>query len=372
MDISSSPYGWKLNTLITMKLAIKLYTMVAVIVLFLGMFMINTVTAKADSTSTSSGLSFTVKTNLPDNQIDKNNDFYQLKMQPGQKQTITATIYNITQKETKVAINVQSASTTINGSLDYSKAPNSWDNSLKYKLSDMIRYPKLVTVDAGKSQDVSFEITMPNDLFNGILLGGITFNQADSDGVKLGRGASIQNRYAYAVAMVLKESDSQVKPNINLQRVTPGQNNGHNVLNVSFQNDQPLLMSNVQVNAKIYSEMGKKPVYSSRKSDMQMAPNSQFKYPVSLQGTPMQPGKYRIEATVTGTAYKTPKTWHFSRKFTIERQEAHALNQSDVDLAANTNNQTILFIAFAMIALLIILFMILLILKRKKSHTMNK
>lgn len=327
------------------------------------------VLANADESTTGSGLSFTVKTNVPTNQIDKNNDFYQLKMVPGQKQTVTATVYNTTDKPTTVNINVQSASTSINGTIDYSKTLTIWDKSLKYKLNEIVSYPKSITVPAGKSQDVAFNISMPEDSYKGILLGGITFNQVDDNESKSSsKTTSIRNKYAYAVAMILKESDDQVTPNINLQSVKAGQNNGHNVININLQNDQSLLMSNVKVVAKIYSEKGEKPVYTAIKSDMQITPNSQFKYPVSLQGTPMQSGKYRLELAVTGTAYKEPKTWHFSKKFAIKRQEASGLNQSDVDVSANSNNHmSILSILGIVFFIIIILILIILLILRKKS-----
>lgn len=325
--------------------------------------------AHADESTTGSGLSFTVKTNVPINQIDKNNDFYQLKMVPGQKQTVTATVYNTTDTPTTVNINVQSASTSINGTIDYSKTLTSWDKSLKYKLNEIVSYPESITVPAGKAQDVAFTISMPKDSYKGILLGGITFNQVDDNESKSSsNAASIRNKYAYAVAMILKESDDQVTPNINLQSIKAGQNNGHNVINVNLQNDQSLLMSNVKVVAKIYSEKGKKPVYTAIKSDMQITPNSQFKYPVSLQGTPMQAGKYRLELAVTGTAYKEPKTWHFSKKFTIKRQEAFGLNQSDVDVSANTNNHTNILIIIGIIFLIVIGILLILFILRKKAN----
>lgn len=322
----------------------------------------------ADSSTTGSGLSFTVKTNLPDNQIDKNNDFYQLKMTPGQQQTVTATIYNVTKKDTTVNLNVQTASTTTTGTIDYSKGLKHWDKSLKYILSDMVDYPKSVKVPAGQSKEVSFKISMPTTPYKGILLGGITFAEDDRQQTQ-SSSATVRNKYAYAVAMVLKENDEQIAPNINLKSVVAGQNNGHNVINIKMQNDRSLLMSNVKVKAKIYSIKGTKPVYTSDKSDMQFAPNSQFIYPVSLQGTAMNPGKYRLQLEVTGTAYDKPKTWQFTKVFSIKGSEAKQYNRSDVDLSANTNNTTwqLPLIIGGVILLLVVLVLLLWIIYRRKN-----
>lgn len=348
------------------------YRLVKLLLLSLVFLPLIPIIGHADNSTTGSGLNFTVKTNLPDNQIDRHNDYFQLKMTPGQKQTVTATVYNITKKPTTVDINVQTASTTINGTIDYSKALTNWDKSLNYKFNEIVSYPKRITIPAGKSQDVPFAISMPENSYKGILLGGITFSQVNEEQPESSsRTTSIQNKYAYAVAMILKESDEQLTPNVNLNSVKAGQNNGHNVIDVNLQNDQPLLMSNVKVEAQVYSEKGKKPVYTTVKSDMQMAPNSQFKYPVSLQGTPMQPGKYRIELAVTGTAYKELKTWHFKKHFTIKNSEAENFNRSDVDVSANTNGH-LNHIVIVSVILIIILILVLFILKRKSVFSRSK
>lgn len=350
------------------------YRFIKSLLVALIIFSLFPIAVKAKDSTTGSGLAFTVKTNLPDNQIDKNNDFYQLRMMPNQKQAVTATVYNTTNKSVTVNINVQTAVTSINGTIDYSKTLTSWDKSLKYKLNEIVSYPKRIIIPAGKSQNVTFNISMPNASYKGILLGGITFNQVDDNqSTSSSNSTNIKNQYAYAVAIILKESDDQVAPNINLKSVKAGQNNGHNVINVNLQNDQSLLMSNVKIVAKVYAKSGKKPVYTTVNSDMQIAPNSQFKYPVSLQSTPMQPGKYRLELALTGTAYKETKTWHFTKNFTIKHQEATRFNQSDVDVSANTNNHMILFIIVgAVLFIVIMMLLVLLIWKRKNYQQTNR
>ena len=169
------------------------------------------------------------------------------------------------------------------------------------------------------------------------------------------------------MALSLKETDDQVTPNLNLLTVKPSQNNGRNVINANIQNDQSILLSKVKVDAKIYAKGGKSPVYSSLTNDMQMAPNSNFKYPVALKGTEMKPGNYTLKLAVTGTAYDKPKTWHFTRDFKIKSTEAKTLNQSDVDLKANTNNNNWIYILLGVLLLLIIILLIIILIKQNKK-----
>ncbi|MBD9366693.1 DUF916 and DUF3324 domain-containing protein [Leuconostoc mesenteroides] len=314
---------------------------------------------------------FTVNTNIPDNQIDKKKTFFNLKVQPKQRQRVTVKLTNTTVNDITVNVSVNSAKTNANGVVEYGKTNIKIDKSLKYPITDLVKYPSNVTVPANSSKEVPFDITMPKEGYDGIILGGIVFQQKDSEAMKNSssvKGTSIQNHYAYAVALSLKESDKQVVPNLNLLKVNPGQNNARNVINAQLQNDKSILLSNVKVTAKVYARNAKKPVYSSVTRDMQIAPNSSFKYPIALNGTEMKAGNYTLKLDVIGTAYDKSKTWHFTKNFTIKSKQARDLNKSDVDVKANTNNSNWLYILIgAALLIIIIILIVVIILQRKKN-----
>ena len=87
----------------------------------------------------------------------------------------------------------------------------------------------------------------------------------------------------------------------------------------------------------------------------------------------MQSGKYRLHMQVTGISDKKSKTWTFDKNFEITSTEAKALNKTDVDLKANTNNTS--WVLFMMLSIIIILVAIILIggtiWYRKKSRTVQ-
>ncbi|MGO2953949.1 MAG: DUF3324 domain-containing protein [Leuconostoc mesenteroides] len=166
--------------------------------------------------------------------------------------------------------------------------------------------------------------------------------------------------------MLIQEKDTVVQPNLNLIKVKPDQINYRNVITAELQNDQSVLMSKVSVDAKIYSKNGKKPVYTSIKSDMQIAPNSHLTYPISLNGTSMKAGDYTLKMKVT--ANKQVKKWTFTKDFTIKSKQARDLNKSDVDVKANTNNSNWLYIVIgAALLIIIIILIVVIILQRKKN-----
>ncbi|WP_244307529.1 DUF916 and DUF3324 domain-containing protein [Leuconostoc litchii] len=310
---------------------------------------------------------FTVKTIVPDNQIDKRKTFFNLQVKPSQQQIITANLTNTTSQDVTIKVNVNSAKTNANGVIEYGETNIRADKSLEYAIPDLVKYPSEVKISANSSKEVLFHITMPKKKYNGIILGGIVFQQKESRISPSVKGTSIQNHYAYAVALSLKESDNQVSPNLNLLKVSPGQNNARNVISAQIQNDKSILLSKVKVSAKVYAKGAKTPVYTSVTTDMQIAPNSNFKYPISLNGTEMKPGNYTLKMSVTGTAYVTPKTWYFTKNFKIKSAEASSLNKSDVDIKANTNNNNLIFILVGLLLLLIVTILIIIIIRQNKK-----
>lgn len=231
--------------------------------------------------------------------------------------------------------------------------------------------PTSVVIPAHESKDAIFQITMPSQLFDGIILGGLTFQQKSSEVTQDASkaGTSIQNEYAYAVAVVLRETDTDVFPNLKLLTVKTGQENYRNVINTTIQNDQAAILSDVKVDAEIYAKNGKKPVYTSSKNDLQVAPNSSWVYPISLENTKMEPGTYTLRMTVSGTSANKSKTWTFSKTFKIAEKEARELNKSAVDVKANTNAKSTNWLLIAVICLiiLVVILILLFLLKNKRE-----
>ncbi|MFT8673755.1 MAG: DUF3324 domain-containing protein, partial [Leuconostoc mesenteroides] len=256
--------------------------------------------------------------------------------------------------------------------IEYGKSTIKKDESLKYPLDNLMTGPSSVVVPASASKDVTFHIKMPKEVFKGIILGGLTFQQKSSEILQDSskKSTSVQNEYAYAVAVVLKELDDSVFPNLTLLKVKASQNNYPNMINATIQNNHAAILSNVKVDTKLYSKNKTDPVYTSVKNNMQIVPNSSWQYPISLNGTGMKPGEYRLHMNVTGTSDKKSKTWTFNKNFEIKPTEAKALNKTDVDMRANTNNTNwILIIMLAIIIILLAVIVIFGIIWYRKKHT---
>ena len=83
-------------------------------------------------------MGYSVKANLPENQIDKNKTYFDLKMDPNQKEEISLTVKNSSEEEIILNIVPNNSKTNQNGVIDYSDENLEKDKSLKYSLTDII------------------------------------------------------------------------------------------------------------------------------------------------------------------------------------------------------------------------------------------
>ncbi|OEY81690.1 hypothetical protein NT95_09110 [Oenococcus kitaharae] len=343
--------------------------MIFILTICLGLFLFNFSSAHV---AHAAELSFSVSTNIPNNQIDKSRSFFDLEMKPSQKQTVTVLLTNNTSQAITVNVGVNAAKTNLNGVIEYGKSSLKNDKSLKYPLEKLVRYPKTVTIPAKQSQAVPFTITMPNKLYKGIVLGGLTFQQKDDSKASASsssqKGTVVQNKFVYAVAMILRESAQAVKPVLALASAQPNQADGRNLINARILNKKSLLMSSVKVSAKVYRKGQGTPIYSSTIGNMQIAPNNALNYPIYLKGARMQAGSYTARVQVTATAYKNPQTWHFSKNFQIKASTAGSLNKSTVEQIKGPDYSWVLPAVIIVLLVVMIILLIILLMRRRTSN----
>ena len=78
-----------------------------------------------------------------------------------------------------------------------------------------------------------FHAKMPKDRFDGVLAGGITFKEIVTEKDQTenkDQSLSIENEYAYTVALLMRQTLNEVAPNLVLHEVKPDQINARNVI----------------------------------------------------------------------------------------------------------------------------------------------
>ncbi len=105
-------------------------------------------------------------------------------------------------------------------------------------------------------------------------------------------------------------------------------------------------------------------LYEASDEMMQMAPNSHFDFPISLEGDRFVAGDYVLKLRATSGE----EEWSWERTFTIEADEARSLNQADVTIDTRLNWWMIGSIVMIVLLLGIVLYLII----QKKEARANE
>ncbi|MBP1039612.1 DUF916 and DUF3324 domain-containing protein [Vagococcus sp. BWB3-3] len=336
-----------------------------------------------------SEFNFAVVPEIPENQLDKNKTYFDLKMNPGAEQELIVKLRNDTAKDIVVETIISSATTNSNGVVEYGPNATKPDKTLAFNMADIATTEPETTVPAGQEISVKVRVTMPEEPMSGVVAGGITFKEkedetASSKADEEETGMAIKNKYSYVLALLVRQNEEEIAPDLLLNEVGAAQSNARNIIQANLQNPVATYLNQLKVTAEIRKKNSDKVLYSSETESMQMAPNSNFNYYVPLNGKPLEAGDYLIKIVAFGDkaeggSYESKNAagekvqfnhrWEFEKEFTITSTEAKKLNEADVSIV---KDYTWLYILIGVLLLLIVVGLILFLVKRKKKKEEEK
>ncbi len=307
-------------------------------------------------------MNFAVSPVIPTNQIDQNKTYFDLKMKPGQKQILKVQIKNNTDKNIVVETKANTAITNSSGIADYSISNPKLDDTLEIPFNNIAKVKKETKILAKSETTVEITIEMPKQQFDGVILGGLHFSEKEDAGPAKKEDGSVQikNKYAYVIGVLLRDTDKVVKPDLKLNEVEPSQINARNVVTANLQNIKPAMLKNLSVDAKVFTEQGKKILHETKKENLRMAPNSNFDYAISWDHKAFESGTYRLEMKATDG----DQTWDWTRTFTIRDNTAEKLNTTAVDVE---RDYSIRYLIGGSLFFLLIIFIFFLVRRSKKK-----
>lgn len=326
----------------------------------------NNISADASEDNT---LDYSVSPIMPENQRDETQAYFDLKMDPGEEQTIQVEVTNHGEEDKTIEVSVATATTNVSGIAEYSVNDNVvTDDSLLYKMEDLVSTESRIIVPAGSTYTVDLKVLMPSVSFDGILAGGINFQEINNEveeEEKTESGVTIINKYSYAIALLMRTNETEVRPNLQLNEVSASQINWRNAISANIQNFMAAYVTEMSVDAQIRREGEEEVLYELDQEQMNMAPNSNFNYFIPLNGEPFKAGTYILTMEVKSAEDQ----WSFEREFIITSDEAKAFNETDVSIE---KSKLWLFVAAGAGILLFVLFIFFLVLhkKRKKRQKM--
>ena len=278
---------------------------------------------------TAAAMGFSVTTNLPENQRDTGRSSFDLLVSPGMEQDIIITIRNAEDVDSVVLVETITASTSRNGDLNYSSR-GMMDQTLQFSFEDIAKVPQsYYTIPAGGSIDVPVRLTVPNEPFEGMILGSIRVFKEATEEEREAAGA-IVNQYAYvtAVRLVQDVNADNIPAEFVLGELTAERVSRRASIVAYIRNTQPKLIKDAAASATIYPRGGNEAVFELKNENVSFAPNSIFPFSiVDREGRGIEAGDYtaHIEIMYEG------KTWSFVEDFTITETAAAAANENAIN-----------------------------------------
>lgn len=292
---------------------------------------------------------------LPENQIDKNVSYFDLKVEPNASFELNIKITNSKDKDIKVRVNATDAYTNNNGVIDYSgESEQSLSQSKERSyLTDLLdKEEQIIDIPGKQSKTVSFHGKMDKKTFKGNILGGIYIQEEVSSPSK--SKDMIQNEFAYAIAVKLTENLNLPKFQPALNSVKLGVRNYHQAILAEIENQAPVLFSKFTAVSKIYKEGETTPVLEKTSFNLGMAPYSKFEYGIDLDGKAFSSGKYTYDLTIK----KDDERFSLKKTFEIDKKDVDTAQKNSVDSNKVNNNLNYIYILLILIFFVILIWII--------------
>lgn len=304
-----------------------------------------------------SHLSFYVTPEFPESQVEGSESYFDLNLAPGAKDSVGLTLQNAGSEPIQVQITPHTAYTNVHGVVEYGKDAEAPDTSLVHSLADLIEASETIDLAGNETKTIQIPLHMPADAFEGFLAGGLRITEVKKDEdetpANQGEGVAIKNEFAYVVGVVVSNSRDSVQPDLDLLDVFADQLNYRNVISATIQNFTPTFVNRLAVEATVQRVGEEEVLYEASEEGMQMAPNSHFHFPISLEGGRFQSGDYLLKLTATSGE----EEWTWEQEFTIDADEARALNRQDVMIDTSLNWWMIVSIVVIISLIIVILWM---------------
>lgn len=308
---------------------------------------------------------YSVEAIIPDNQVNNGVTYFDIEMNQGETQDLEVIVYNSSAESVTVEAQANSATTNGNGLIIYDAVDLTPHKSMRHPFAEIATIDgDKIEIEPQSQETVTITVEAPAESFDGFILGGLYFSQ-EADESEEDSGVQIQNQYSYALAVQIREAgnDNDVEPELELLSLEAGLINHRTGLQTSFVNTAPTIIGGLEFTGDVYAEGSEEPLYTRTVEDFNIAPNSEFNFPVMFENQSLEAGDYVFK----GTAKNDDNEWSFEDVFTIEAEAAEEANDEAVEIEEEENDwvMTVLLIMAGLIILLLIVILYL-VLKRRR------
>ncbi|WP_218775510.1 DUF916 and DUF3324 domain-containing protein [Oceanobacillus senegalensis] len=281
----------------------------------------------SEVSAASGEVGYSVRAIIPENQLDKNQTYFDLRMKPGQEQEIHVEVYNRSKEEAQFMIHITNAKTNRNGIIDYTNTTQTeWDETLIYPMTEIASIDEQrFRIPAGESNVIPITLQMPEEAFDGMILGGIYLEKVTNEETAEKQAVQIKNKYSYVIGLKLTETDVEVEPELHVKKVEPGLVNYRTAIIATIQNSKPVIVDNLMLEATVLDASGKE-VNQTKVEDYRMAPNSTMDFTIDWNYQDFDPGTYTLKLH----AKTGEHSWNWEEAFEIEKDEIQDINKKAI------------------------------------------
>lgn len=314
------------------------------------------------NTSWAAEFNFSVLPEIPANQLAQNSSYFDLLMPPNHKQELTIWLKNDTAQPVLVTATTHSAFTNDNGVVEYggSDVKKINDPTLRFDFAELIQAPRELKLEPHTKRPYRFTLQMPAEVFSGLIAGGITFSEkTEPAAVTNQSGVAINNKFSYALAVLLRQQRETGPPDLRLIKSQIGQVNQRTVLQSTLQNPAAAYLNQLVCQLTLIKQGQTTAFYQGIQKNLQVAPNSRFQLTSFLNETGenkrVAPGKYQVVLEAYGQEaqegpFYDPRTkksyryhWSLEDELTITSEKAQKLNTTDVTLKQEAPDPSLIY-----------------------------
>ncbi|MDR3190717.1 MAG: DUF916 and DUF3324 domain-containing protein [Lactobacillaceae bacterium] len=256
---------------------LRIMMMAALVVL--GVSFVQTVHADDKTTST-----FDVYAEVPQSQIEYEKYKMDLRLQPGQTENLTYYIENNTNKTLTFTIQPGTATTLPNGKIRYVSTNTNAAANLPTQVGDLIKVTNNVTVKAKGKAQVNATVTMPNNKFDGEIVGGISFTETAS-------------KLSSKIPLYISETENKVTTQANFEKASIGKPTTQANLQIQITNPKTVIVDGLKVSGTFKDAKGNT-VKTIKSTPLAIAPNSTFNFILKSHITDLKEGTYKLKLNV--------------------------------------------------------------------------
>lgn len=293
-------------------------------------------------------------------QVDKTKTYFDLSLPVNESVPLVIHVTNNSDKAIEVVGELSSATTNINGVVEYGKTQNQLTPSVPVDITKIASFEKeKQPIEPKQTVDFIVNVSVPTKDYAGIVAGGITLRDVTEEKASDETKGMFKNKFAFAIALLIHGEKAPEENTITLKEVTPAQVNSRNVVSAAIENKTANYINKVSIEASVTDNSGKE-VLIEEKEDMQIAPSSIFQFPIYYEKQAIKAGKY----TLTMTVRSENQEWQLKKSFTITVEKATVLNKTDV--SKKEENIDVQWLVFGLAGVILLLLIILVVVLKKK------